>query len=403
MPDASEIESLRNEVTILRERVAELQRNAARIDAGAATDYTRMQQRLAQAEKMEAIGRLAGGIAHDFNNLMTVVRSSIELLDGSDPDALNEIKNAIESARTLTGRLLAFGRQSTLRLKSVEINDVVRNTVLMVGRVLGEHISIRQDLAADLPRVDLDEQLTGQALINLLINARDAMPRGGRVVLTTRAAKQDGKTVIELLITDNGTGIDEVTRAHIFEPFFTTKSGGEGSGLGLAMVLGTVEQQGGTIAVETPNEGGARFVLRFPVSRRTPSPPPRGPINAPVAEGRTFGILVVEDQSAVAAVVGRLLEREGHRVFLAERPSVALEVFGRNAADIELVICDLIMPEMFGPALIKEIAARWPLPHILYVSGYGADATKDVDPEHVILPKPFTPEELRDAMSRVMA
>ncbi|MDZ4695538.1 MAG: PAS domain-containing protein [Deltaproteobacteria bacterium] len=368
-----------------------------------ATDYTRMQQRLAQAEKMEAIGRLAGGIAHDFNNLMTVVRSSIELLDNSDPDALNEIKNAIESARTLTGRLLAFGQQSTLRPKSVELNDIIRNTVLMVGRVLGEHISIRQDLAADLPRVDLDEQLTGQALINLLINARDAMPRGGRVVLTTRAINQGGKSVIELLVMDNGNGIDEITRAHLFEPFFTTKSDGEGSGLGLAMVLGTVEQQGGTIAVETPKEGGTRFVLRFPASRRLFSPTPRSPINVPVAVGRTFGILVVEDQAAVAAVVGRLLEREGHRVFLAERPSVALDVFARNAADIELIICDLIMPEMFGPALIKEIAARWPLPRILYVSGYGADATKDVDPEHIILAKPFTPEELRDAMSRVMA
>jgi len=379
MSDLTEIDSLRREVETLR-----------------------TQQRLAQAEKMEAIGRLAGGIAHDFNNLMTVVRSSMEMLDKSDPDALSEIKNAIESARTLTGRLLAFGRQSTLRPKVLDLNDIIRNTTLMVGRVLGDHISIRKDLGADLPRLDLDEQLTGQALINLLIHARDAMPRGGRVVLTTRAVKHNGDAYVELVVADTGPGIDEQTRAHIFEPFFASKSDGEGSGLGLPMVLGAVEQQGGTIKVESPPEGGTRFVLRFPVSRRLPSQTPQRAINERKLGGRALGILVVEDQAAVAAVVGRLLEREGHRVYLAERPSVALEVFRRNAPDIELIICDLIMPEMFGPALIKALAAVAPLPRILFVSGYGADATKDVDPEHVILAKPFTPEELREAMARVM-
>lgn len=363
------------------------------------TDLTLLQQRLARAEKLEAIGRLAGGIAHDFNNLLMVIRSSVALLHG-DTAVLGELRTAIDSASTLTSRLLAFGRQSPIRLRSVDLNEVVKSTLQLVGRVLGEQVVVRTVLGP-VPRTELDPDLTSQALINLLINARDAMPQGGDILLTTRRYVNGQSQGTELSVQDSGPGIDDAARAHVFEPFFTTKTDGEGTGLGLAMVHGAVAQQGGSISLEAPAEGGTRFILRFPETRRHATPAPPAPASKADRSDRSLTVLLVEDNPSVRRLMHQLLEREGYQVLSADRPSLALEIFRRGPAAIDLVISDLIMPEMSGPALIKEMENLAQLPNVLFISGYGAQAIEEVDSKYEILLKPFGPEDLRAAIERL--
>jgi two-component system cell cycle sensor histidine kinase/response regulator CckA len=362
------------------------------------TDLSMLQARLAHAEKMETIGRLAGGIAHDFNNIMTVLLTGMDFVACPEEGILTSMRNAIDSARSLTGRLLALGRQSTLRMRPANPNQLVREAVFLVRRLLGEHVTLRLDLVADLPEVNLDPQLTEQALINLLINARDAMPAGGEVRLSTRAVLQDGKPFVEIAVRDSGKGVDPNLSDRIFEPFFTTKGEGRGSGLGLAMVQGAVEQQGGSIALD-PGGDGACFRLLFPayVSTSSPTLAETQPI---VHRPPGLTILVVEDQTEVADFVRRLLEREGHTVLSAERPSLAIELFRAHLDVIDLIISDVVMPEMLGPALVERLRSLGPLPPVLFVSGYGAGALHDLDPGHQVLSKPFSRDELVAAIER---
>jgi two-component system, cell cycle sensor histidine kinase and response regulator CckA len=361
------------------------------------TDQRRLQERLAQAEKMEAIGRLAGGIAHDFNNLLMVVQGNLELMDAGDRPELRAILSAVESAHTLTAGLLAFGRKARLQRQVVDLNELVTGTVALLGRLVGEHITLRGSTDPKLPEVDVDRSLIQQALVNLVINARDALGHGGVISVRTRAVSEGGVPYAELSVEDDGPGIDAATRARLFEPFFTTKADGKGSGLGLAMVHGTVTQHGGTVRVDSQAGRGTCFTLRIPAvaadtsptaRASSPPPPPR-----PVQE-RT--ILVVEDQPAVAHLLSLLLRRAGHRVLVAERPSRALELAQQHPS-FDLLLCDLMMPEMHGTALAAELRRDRPGLPVLFISGYGGDAAH-VPAGSKVLGKPFSIADLHAAI-----
>jgi len=362
------------------------------------TDLTLLQQRLAQAERLETVGRLAGGIAHDFNNIMTVIQSGSDLLGGSDPDVLRDIHKAVASARHLTSRLLAFGRQSTLNLRRVDPNQIVHETVQLVTRILGAHVTLHTQLASDVPATALDAELTSQALINLLLNARDAMPQGGDLYLSTHKRVIGSDTWAEIRVRDTGHGISDSIRERIFEPFFTTKADGRGSGLGLAMVHGAVEQQGGRIVVES-GPGGTTFVLQFTAASEI-STSSRSMRPKPAPEMRALTILVVEDQDSVLNVVRKTLERAGHRVIAASLPSEATALFTAHATEIDLVLSDLVMPEMFGTTLVERLAQLAPMPAVVFMTGYGAEAARDLTPEHIVVTKPFTTAELLGAIAR---
>jgi len=365
------------------------------------TDATLLHQRLARAEKMETIGRLAGGVAHEFNNIMTVIHVGADLLAEAptpDPEILAQTRAAVASARELTSRLLAFGRQSTLRPRRVDLNEVVRDTLRLVTRVLGAHIAVDVALDPALPGATLDPHLTGQALINLLLNARDATPRGGRILVSTRALRGPAGTTVEIGVRDGGHGIDAAVRDRIFEPFFTTKHEGHGTGLGLAMVQGAVEQQGGTVAFES-GPSGTLFVLRFPGDGEAVASVPQPTARA---APRALRILVVEDQPHVAMLVQKLLERSGHAVATALLPSQALAWYRDNRHAVDLIISDVLMPEMSGVELVERLAADGALPPVLFMSGYGAEASHAIGPDRVILAKPFTLAELAQAIGRVM-
>ncbi len=369
------------------------------------TDITALQKRLALAERMEMIGRLAGGIAHDFNNIMTVIHGGAELLgtpdhdwDTVDLEIIAQIKTAVASARDLTSRLLAFGRQSTVRLKRVDPNQIVRDTVRLVTRILGEHITVETQLADNAPSAMLDVHLTSQALINLFINARDAMPRGGRIYATTRRVDGPAGPLLEIGVRDTGPGIAANLREKVFEPFFTTKHEGQGTGLGLAMVQGAVEQLGGSITLESGPDG-TTFVMRFSAAAHdqvgvTSSDPKESPAK------RRLRVLVVEDQESLAIMVQRLLKRAGHEVHISTSPTAAIDHYRSAGRDIDLVLSDVLMPEMSGMELIDRLAAIAPLPRVVFMSGYGAEAVRTLGHDRIVLAKPFTNAELLSAIER---
>jgi len=369
------------------------------------TDATLLQRRLAHAEKMETIGRLAGGVAHEINNSMMVVHAGVELLAPNrppDPEILAQIKDAVASTRDLTSRLLAFGRQSTLRLQRVHPNRIVEDTVRLVHRLLGERVTLALDLGRDVPYARLDPHLTGQALINLLINARDAMQDGGRIVVSTRCVVESGVAFVELGVRDTGPGVAPELRDKIFEPFFTTKHEGQGTGLGLAMVQGAVEQQGGGVSFES-GPGGSLFVLRFAADERAEGGGALLGERATRPSGRRLRILVVEDQESVATLVTRLLERAGHEVKVALLPSAALAIYREQAPRIDLIISDVLMPEMAGTELVERLATLGALPPVLFMSGFGADAIRaTTTSDRVVLGKPFTSQELFAAIERAL-
>ncbi len=359
------------------------------------TDQTRLAERVAQVGKMEAVGRLAGGIAHDFNNLLTVIGANVELW-AEAAGAENEIhdaRRAVQSARSLTERLLAFGRKSQLARRVVDPNDLVSRTVDLVRRVIGDQVCLALDLCPSPPAICVDPALIEQALLNLVINARDAMPGGGTVTLLTRAVSASS---VEIEVSDDGPGMDPGVKARIFEPFFTTK-GDRGTGLGLPSVLGTIEQHGGTVEVRSEQGKGACFTLRLPADVRARpeslAPELRPPDAAPV--GRE--ILVVEDEPLVAAVIARSLERKGHTAHLAHRPSEAVRLWGEHP-DVRFVICDVSMAEMRGPELVKILRQTGRDFRVLYVTGYDEEGALDTSGESV-LSKPFSSRDLLRAIA----
>jgi two-component system cell cycle sensor histidine kinase/response regulator CckA len=363
------------------------------------TDQIEIAQRFAQIGKTEAVARLAGGIAHDFNNLLTVIGANVELW-GEATGAHAEIvdtRRAVQSARALTDRLLALGRKAPLSRQVVYPNELVTRTVELLRRVIGDHVQLVLALAPELEAICVDPAWIEHALINLVINARDAMPGGGTVRVETHRAP-DGVRGPEVVIdvSDDGPGMGPEIKSRIFEPFFTTKGEG-GTGLGLPTVLATIEQHGGSVEVESELGAGTRFRLRLPAQ---PGLRPKSLVpeaEPPGLEATCREILVVEDEPLVAAVIARSLEREGHTPLLAHRPSDALKLWSEHP-DVGLLICDVSLAEMRGPELVRVLRGTGRDFRVLYVTGFDEEGAGDTEGERV-LTKPFGPRDLLRALA----
>jgi two-component system NtrC family sensor kinase len=368
------------------------------------TDHKRLEEELRRAQKMEAFGQLAGGVAHDFNNVLTVIQGNAAALNDPSISAVerlalaDEILQAADRAARLTRQLLLFSRKKPAQLRPLDLNAVVADTADMLRRLIGEHISLETRFAPGGAPVRADLGMMEQVLMNLVVNARDAMPEGGRVVIETGAvAAADGPRV-RLAVRDNGRGIAPEHLPHVFEPFFTTKDVGKGTGLGLATVFGIVQQHGGTIDLESRvGEGTTVEVLLARSDEGAAAPSPReAPM--PRAERGSESLLVVEDDASVRALVRRVLEREGYRVLEAASAIAALELWAARRDEIALVLTDMVMPGGMGGREMgaRMLAERPDLP-IIYSSGYTEDVVGDVSTlrgNARMLDKPYEPGAL---------
>jgi signal transduction histidine kinase len=371
------------------------------------------EEQLRQAQKMEAIGRLAGGVAHDFNNLLTAIIGYADLiterLDPADQTAreVAEIRKAADRAAALTRQLLTFSRKQFLDPTVINLNDIVISLLQMLPRVIGEHIQTVSTLEPKLSRVRADASQMEQVFINLVLNARDAMPSGGRltirtenVTLTDERLALEGLRVtpgryVMLSIADTGIGMDAATRARAFEPFFTTKPKGKGTGLGLGTVYGIVEQSGGAIRLESAPRKGTQVTVYLPVTDAVEQPRPvEKPASA--AEG-TETLLLVEDNDAVRDLTVKALRRRGYTVYEAESGEEALDWIAASGIIPDLLITDIVMPGLSGPVLASRLVQQLPGLQVLYVSGYSEDANAmhgALDGRIPLLQKPFTPSKL---------
>ncbi|HKP60056.1 MAG TPA: ATP-binding protein [Polyangiales bacterium] len=368
------------------------------------TDQVRMREELVHAQKMEAVGRLAGGIAHDFNNLLTVVTGNLELLgDRIGPvTELEDSLRAMASATSLTRRLLAFGRKAQLSLRVVEPNELVRSTMALMHRLVGDEVKLEIELAPELPHVHVDPLEIERALVNLVVNARDAMPGGGIVRIGTATRRANGALQVEISVEDEGPGIAEADRTLIFEPFYTTRHDAGGTGLGLATVLGTAEQHGGTVRVTARPGGGSIFTIVLPaVEPATAAGASAAETDSGVRPARRLELLVIDDEPMIADVARRILESRGHRVRVASEPHDVLALWATHGSSIDLVICDVVMTQMRGPELIARLAEAGATPRVLFITGYSEEAVHS-DLGHPVLAKPFTASSLVRAIEEVL-
>lgn len=385
-------------------------------------DKERLQEEVTQAQRMDTIGTLAGGIAHDFNNILSIILNYAGfLLDGlleGDPakDDAREIHAAATRAADLTKQLLAFGSRQTSAPDHVSPNDIVRGLSKMLGRVIGEHIQVQLDLSAQCGHVFLDASQLEQVVMNLAVNARDAMPEGGRLRISTdrcRLAEGEapsrpelvGEDLVCIRISDTGTGIAPEVLPRIFEPFFTTKPKGKGTGLGLSVVYGLVRQNGGVVMVESEPGRGSTFRLYFP--RSEPSAPAESSSSDPLdlfSRGET--ILLVEDEDGVRKAFMRMLQSAGYQVIEATNGRLALEAFAQHADRIDLVVTDVVMPHMSGVELGRHLAELRPELKVIYCSGYTDDLVdrKALDERGaVLLHKPVRRADLLRAIRTMLA
>ena len=377
-----------------------------------------LQMELAQSQKMDAIGKLAGGVAHDFNNLLTAILGYVGLILEDTPAGTEvhkeatHIKRAAESAAALTQKLLAFSRRQVLQPEKVDLAQLVKDTLIFLKRLLGEHIRIASQLDADIWPVIADPVQVEQALINLAVNARDAMPEGGRLEITLRNApmpfgeKRSDHEVqpgdyVEIVVRDTGVGMDDATRARMFEPFFTTKPKGKGTGLGLSSVWGIVNQSGGHITVKSAPNAGTTIELLLPrapgdeTARRKSGP-------RPAALGHET-ILLVEDDAAVREFARTTLERHGFFVLTANGPEDALRIVHDYREHIALLLTDVVMPNMQGPELAEAVRRLRPEVRVLFMSGYAAEhMTHETLKDSALLQKPFPPAVLTRAVRLVL-
>ena len=363
----------------------------------------RLQAQLAEAQRLEAVGRLAGGIAHDFNNLLTVIRGSSDLLllkfDGTDhAAALSQIGSACKHAALLTRQLLAFGRRQELDVRELDINHVILGIDEMLRRLVREDVELSLDLSREPLPMCADPLQLERVLLNLAANARDAMPEGGTLTIKTALAHEQ----IVLEVRDSGAGIDAETQQHIFEPFFTTKS--DGTGLGLASVHGIVTQSGGRISVSSRKGEGTTFRIVFEKVDATLSDAPESvrPKTVPNHDGT---ILLVEDHPGVRTVTRMILEQAGYRVFAAAGGSDAIQEFGEKLGEIDLLVSDVVMPDMSGPKLAEALLEKAPGLRVLFVSGYADEEirVRGLSPDEVrFLAKPYTPDELTIRVQHIL-
>ncbi len=378
------------------------------------SERMQLEEQLRQAQKMETVGQLAGGVAHDFNNLLTVIQGHASILLAADDlaarpkNSLQQISNAAERAAHLTRQLLTFSRKQVLQPRLLDLNDVVVHLSHMLRRTLGEDIALHVDVAPNLPAIHADPVMLEQVLLNLAVNSRDAMPRGGQLTVTTsiRDIHDDyvgahpeaypGRYAC-LSVADTGCGIPPEHLPHIFEPFFTTKDVGKGTGLGLATVYGVVKQHRGWVTAQSQIGTGTIFEIFLPISVAAVVPAAEPTPVAPTPGGKET-ILVVEDEPSVRELVRGVLEEKGYTILEAPSGVAALEVWHRHREEIDLVLTDIVMPDgMSGRELGQRLATEKPSLKIIYSSGYSPD---QVNPDHVLeegtnfLPKPYAPQKL---------
>ncbi len=378
-----------------------------------------LEVQLRQAQKMESVGQLAAGIAHDFNNLLTVIQghSSLQLATEHLPqDAVNSMKEitlAADRAAELTRQLLAFSRRQVMRPRVVRLNEFISHGMSVLQSAIGERVTLRWDLAEGLPPIWADEASLEQVILHLTMNARDAMPNGGVILITTElrevsaeSAAQHAEarpgTFVRFSVTDTGAGMDLSTRARIFEPFFTTKEVNKGSGMGLATVYGITKQHEGWIEVITAPGAGSTFAVYFPPTDRMPDPTPALP-DASTDTSHDHTILIVEDDGAVRELVKEILESHDYRVYEAENADAALVVWEQNSAEIELLLTDMVMPgSANGLELSRLLLAKKPELKVIYTSGYSSDLFgSDVKLREGVnyLPKPYLSSKLTGILS----
>jgi two-component system, cell cycle sensor histidine kinase and response regulator CckA len=388
------------------------------------TERKRLEEQFRQSQKLEAVGQLAGGVAHDFNNILAAFMMHLGLLemnttiDDEVRGALRELGEEARRAASLTRQLLMFSRRSVLALRPLDLNDVIAELLKMLRRLIGEHVSLRFDPEPVLPQVEADAGLLEQVLMNLVVNARDAMPGGGQITIATtmvgfpaepRPAAVDRRRrsgrFVSLAVSDTGHGIDAATIGHIFEPFFTTKAPGSGTGLGLATVHGIVAQHNGWVDVESDAGRGSTFRVYLPALGAQPPAEPTNAAASPIAGGHET-ILVVEDEPNVRQLVTRSLRRLGYRVYEASTGRDALRVWEDCGSEVSVLLTDMVMPGgMSGLALAETLRARKPTLRVVVVSGYSSEVVRTGLPgraDMLYLPKPFSPQALAEVVRRAL-
>jgi len=384
------------------------------------TDLKQLERSLQRAQRLESIGRLAGGVAHDFNNSLTTIAGnlSLALLDvGQDPhvrELLSDAQRAAHAASTLTKQLLAFSRKQVIAPQVLSLNDAVQQLQRMLQRLLGEDIELDVRLAPELLPICIDFGQLEQMLVNLCANARDAMPRGGKLIVATDyASEEDGLRarhpelatgrLVRLTVSDIGHGIADDVREHIFEPFFTTKDATRGTGLGLAMVYGAVQQNGGCIEVESAPGHGTTFTLCFPAVHTRAQPLTAAPMLE--APGGSESVVLVEDEEMVRTFAVRLLQRLGYDVVAFASGAEALRALATRTEPIHLLITDIVMPGMNGRALAERAREHWPNLEVLFTSGYSEQLIERhgvLDAGIDFLPKPYTIRSLAEHVRKLL-
>ncbi len=385
------------------------------------TDQRRLEAQFQQAQKMEAVGRLAAGVAHDFNNLLTVVMGTTDLLLDELPPGtpsrtdLQEIRSVALRGSKVTAQLLTFARKQVVAPTVLDLNGIVNGTLSLLTRLVGEAIEVKVILAPNLGFIRADAGQFEQVIVNLAVNAHDAMPEGGTLVLETAPAEFDdlsaqpylgmapGKYVM-LTVSDNGTGMSADTKAHIFEPFFTTKQPGKGTGLGLSTVFGIVEQSGGRIHVYSELGHGTSFKMYFPLVSGSLSEAVSEP-SIPQALNGTETLLVVDDDESLRRLVARLLRAHGYHVLEAPDGTEALRLSAQHSDPIHLVVSDIVMPGMSGPQLVNLLVKRRPRLRVLFISGYtdeGLPPGQALRPGVNYIPKPFSRRQLAERVRAIL-
>jgi nitrogen-specific signal transduction histidine kinase/CheY-like chemotaxis protein len=384
-------------------------------------ERTRLEEQFRHAQKMEAVGRLAGGVAHDFNNLLTVITGYSDLLLSS-PDlahpqraALEEIRRSAERGGQLTHQLLAFSRRQPLDPRIVRVNDIILQMEKMLRRLIGEDIELITIPAASRDAVEADASRLEQVIMNLVVNARDAMPDGGKLTLETGtvqlsdsySARQLGIRAgqhVTISISDTGVGMDEETQSHLFEPFFTTKNPGHGTGLGLATAYGIIRQSGGAIGIVSELGKGATARIYLPVAEVKAEPVAESSAPAKPLTGAET-ILLVEDEARVRKLIVDVLTTRGYRVLEATRGNEAVRLAAAHRGPIHLAVVDVVMPEMSGPELIRQLQSARPETRVLYISGYTDEAIVHhgiLESGAAFLQKPFLPDVLAKSVREVL-
>jgi PAS domain S-box-containing protein len=393
-------------------------RDAALVLAHDVSERKRLEERLAEAERLEAIGRLAGGVAHDFNNLLTVISGYVSMLlerDGEEGEELREIAHAAEQASSLTRQLLAFSRRQVLHPSVLDLNEIVSGMQPILQRLIGDDVSVAVRLGERLAPVEADRAQLERVLLNLAANARDAMPSGGRLTIETANVDLDEEYVtthgdgtpganVMLAVSDTGVGMSEEVQRHLFEPFFTTKEAGGGTGLGLATVFGVVKQSGGSIYVYSEVGKGSTLKIYLPAAAAgaaSDSPAPAEPVGADGSET----IMVVEDDASVRELVRLMLEARGYAVLTVEDAEEAARVCRERPGEVDLLLTDVVMPEVGGRDLAERLAELSPSMRILFMSGYSDEAVYghgEISPNAAFIEKPFTERTLAGKVREVL-